>query len=361
MNINFRLEHLKFYSLLARVPHFVLSYASDFRILPRPVMMTWEVTYRCPTKCISCARWQSRRTKDELSIQEGKRLVDDAYRLGVRLLVISGGDPLMKKDCIQIGRYARMKGMRTVLCTNGFNITIDNIGNLLESFDVFELPIDSLIPEIHDSFRGVKGSFERTQAAIRLLVMSKKPSHGIEITTVVRDNNYREVAEINQIFTAMSIVTAIQPLHQNIYGAKTSDQYDWAKNIDSEWNSTIDHYQWYDRFSKYALESYFKQIPKFIRQPNHPDHSYKCFAGSYSFNVDPEGNICICDGIRLPVGNVREKPLYKIWEEMRIQRTIISSNRRECNCWLLCTAPPSIFLSKLIKPLDLIKKSRTYQ
>lgn len=351
-----RFEHLKFYSLLARVPHFMFSYASNFRILPHPVMMTWEITYRCPTKCISCARWRSNRTIDELSIQEGKLLIDDAYRLGVRLLVISGGDPLMKKDCILIGHYARMKGMRTVLCTNGFNITTENISNLLESFDVFELPIDSLNPEIHDSFRGVKGSFERTLAAIRLIEMSKKPSHGIEITTVVRDNNYREVAEINRIFAAMSIVTAMQPLHQNIYGAKTSDKFEWAKKIDLDWNSMVDDYQWYDQFSKYALENYFKGILKYIRQPQLPDHSYKCFAGSYSFNVDPEGNIFICDGLRTSLGNVREKPLKMIWEELRIKRTIISSNKRECNCWLLCNAPPSLFLSKFIKPIDLIKK-----
>lgn len=357
MNLKFRLEHLKFYSLVARVPHFVLSYISGFRISPRPVMMTWEITYKCPTKCVSCARWKSHLTGDELTTQEGKHLIDDAYRLGVRLLVLSGGDPLMRKDCTTLGRYARKKGMRTVLCTNGFNITTKNIGDLLDGFDVFELPMESMIPELHDLVRGIKGGFERTQAAIRLLEKSKQPHHGIEITTVVRDNNYTEVAEINRVFAAKSIVTAIQPLHQNVYGMETSDNFEWVEGIDSEWSSMIDKYKWYDQFSKTALEAYFKKIPEYLRQPNLPDHTYKCFAGSYSFNVDPEGNISICDGIHEAFGNVREKPLKMVWKEMRNQRIVISSNRRECNCWLLCTAPPSLFLSRFIKPLDLLKRS----
>jgi MoaA/NifB/PqqE/SkfB family radical SAM enzyme len=343
---NLRLEHIRFYKLLARLPHFILSHISGFKIVPKPIMMVWEATYRCPARCTSCDRWRIGKIEAELTTTEAEHLIDNAIALGVKLLVVSGGDPLARSDVISMGGYARAKGMLTVLCTTGALIHEGNIQEIMKSFDVFELPLDSLNPELHDRLRGRKGIFERTMTALELLLSRRQPWHGIEITTVVRDENYQEVGEINRRFASLGIVTAMQPLHQGLYGAITKDHFEWAAGYEDNWNKMVDNYQWCDGFSKLALESFFRQIPVYVQTPDKLRNTYICFAGSYSLIVDPNGNVFLCDVLRRPVGNIRDKPLKDIWSSLYSLRSAVSSSTRKCNCWLLCTTPPSLFLSR---------------
>lgn len=345
---NLRLEHLRFYALLARVPHFILSYASGFTIVPKPVMMTWEATYRCPARCGSCDRWRIGKSETELTTAEAEHLIDDAFALGVRLLVVSGGDPLARGDVMALGEYARAKGMLTVLCATGALVHERNIQAIMRSFDVFELPLDSLNPELHDRLRGRKGMFDRTMKALELLLSHRQPRHGIEITTVVRDENYQEVGGINRRFAPLGIVTAMQSLHQGLYGATTEDNFGWAAGYEDDWNQMVDNYQWYDSFSKLALESFFRQIPGFVQTPEKLRNTYTCFAGSYSFFIDPDGSVYICDVQRQPVGNIRERPIKDIWVSLGDLRRAVAGPQRRCNCWLLCTTPPSMFLTRCL-------------
>ena len=349
MLFNLRLRHMRFYTLLARLPHFALSYASGFRIVPRPVMMVWEATYRCPARCLSCNRWRIGASNTELTAAEAKRLIDDAFTLGVRLLVVSGGDPLMRGDVVTLGGYARARGMLTVLCTTGAPINEKNVHAIMGSFDVFELPLDSLDPELHDRLRGRRGMFDRTMSALELLLAHRQPRHGIELTTVVGDENYREVGEVNRRFAPLGIVTAMQPLHQGLYGATTEDHFSWAVGYKDAWNQMVDNYLWYDGFSKQALEYFSRQIPIFVQTPEKLWDTYTCFAGSYSFYVDPRGYVYVCDVLRRPVGNVRDESLKDIWTSLTDLRQVISSNERKCNCWLLSTIPPSLFLTRCTK------------
>lgn len=349
MVLSLRLHHMRFYKLLARLPHFALSYVSGFRIVPKPVMMVWEATYRCPARCLSCNRWRTGASDTELMTAEAQRLISDAFALGTRLLVVSGGDPLMRSDVITLGRYARARGMLTVLCTTGAPINEKNIHAIMESFDVFELPLDSLDPELHDRLHGRKGMFDRTMSALELLLAHRQPRHGIELTTVVGDENYREVSEINRRFAPLGIVTAMQPLHQGLYGATTEDSFSWAAGYEDTWNQVIDNYLWYDGFSKQALQSFFRQLPIFVQAPEKLRDAYTCFAGSYSFFVDPNGYIYICDVLRQPVGSIRQRPLKDIWVSLTGLRRAVSSDQRRCNCWLLCTTPPSLFLTRCTK------------
>ncbi len=348
MPFNLRPRHMRFYTLLARLPHFALSYGSNFRVVPKPVMMVWEATYRCPARCLSCNRWRIGASDTELTSAEAKRLVDDAFALGVRLLVVSGGDPLMRGDVITLGGYARARGMLTVLCTTGAPINEKNVHGIMQSFDVFELPLDSLDPELHDQLHGRKGMFDRTMSTLELLLAHRQPRHGIELTTVVGDKNYREVSEINRRFAPLGIVTAMQPLHQGLYGATTEDHFTWAAGYEDAWNQMIDNYLWYDGFSKQALENFFRQIPIFVQTPEKLRDAYTCFAGSYSFFVDPNGYIYICDVLRQPVGNIRERPLQDIWVGLGDLRRAIADPQRGCKCWLLCTTPPSMFMTRCL-------------
>ena len=342
MNLN--LPHLQYYSVLARLPQFALARASNFRITPRPVMLVWECTYRCPSRCVSCSRWQTT-TGPELPTSDARRLIAAARLAGVRFFVFSGGDPVMRGDITELGRYARSLGMMTVLCTTGLLITQHNADALMAAFDVFELPVDSLHAEINDKLRGRPGILERTLQALDLLATRREARHGIEITSVVRGCNCSEMGNINRHFAPRGFVTAMQPIHQGIYGAMADDDSAWAREVDGEWQRMVDEYVWHDPFSRWALTPFFRQIPRFIVAPESLRHTYRCFAGSYIVFVDPTGDVRLCEGHRRVLGNIRTRGLQEIWQEMRPLRQWVTSTQRDCDCWLLCTTPPSIALS----------------
>ncbi len=349
MDFDLKLDHLRYYKILARLPQFALSYASHFRIAPKPVMMVWEATYRCPARCLACGRWHTDVQGDELSTAEGFRLIDEAAALGVRLLALSGGDPLVRSDAAALGRHARARGMITVLCTSGALINQRNVHDILRSFDVFEVSLDSLDPELHDRLRGRKGLFQRASDALEMLLAYRKPHQGVEITTVVRDENYTELGDINRRYAPLGVVTCMQPLHQNVYGATTDDRFGWAREHEPAWQRMVDDYQWYDGFSKRTLEPFFRQIPTFVQYPEKLRDSYTCFAGSYSFLVGPTGDVSICDALRASMGNFRSQSLREILVGLAHTRRLISSKQRQCNCWLLCITPPSLFLSRVLR------------
>ena len=191
--------------------------------------------------------------------------------------------------------------------------------------------------------------FDRTMSALGLLLIHRQQRHGIELTTVVRDENYWELGEINRRFASLGIVTAMQPLHQGLYGTTTEDRFSWAAGYEDAWNQMIDDYLWYDDLSERVLESFYRRIPEFVQTPEKLHEAYTCFAGSYSFFVDPNGYIYICDALHQPVGNIRERFLKDIWVGLTDLRRAVSSDQRKCNCWLLCTTLPSLLITQFVK------------
>ena len=147
----------------SQLPSHLLQFSTD----KRPVVV-WNVTRRCNLKCIHCySNSQNVLYSDELTTQEGKRLIDDLVAFGSPVLLLSGGEPLMRQDLPELAQYAVDKGLRVVISTNGTLITkklakvFNNIG-----LSYIGVSLDGLM-EVHDRFRGVKGAFDKTLRGIR--------------------------------------------------------------------------------------------------------------------------------------------------------------------------------------------------
>jgi radical SAM protein len=154
-----------------------------------PFTIAWEVTRACAYACVHC-RADAMHTPDpnELNTEEALRLIDRLADFGSPILIFTGGDPMMRKDLYELIAYATQKGLRCSLTPTATALpTTARLEKAREAgIRRIALSLDAPRPEIHDSFRQVKGSWQRTMDILR-----RAQSVGISVqvnTTVARHN-----------------------------------------------------------------------------------------------------------------------------------------------------------------------------
>jgi len=135
------------------------SHLLQFSVDKKPVVV-WNTTRRCNLKCVHCyAHARDEAFPDELTTEEGKRVLDDLAQFGSPVVLFSGGEPLMRPDLIELAAYAVEKGMRAVISTNGTLIT-PVVARELKTVGLsyVGISLDGMEP-VNDRFRGLKGAF----------------------------------------------------------------------------------------------------------------------------------------------------------------------------------------------------------
>ena len=145
------------------LPSHLLQFSAD----KKPVVV-WNMTRRCNLKCIHCySNSADIEYPDELTTEEGKKLIDDLAEFGSPVILFSGGEPLIRKDLLELAQYATDKGMRGVISTNGTLITKEIAAKLQKvGLSYVGVSLDGL-EKTHDRFRGKKGAFAAAIEGIR--------------------------------------------------------------------------------------------------------------------------------------------------------------------------------------------------
>jgi Fe-coproporphyrin III synthase len=180
------------------LPSHLLQFSKD----KRPVVV-WNVTRACNLKCVHCyAHATERTTSDELSTEEGRRMIDDLAAFGAPVLLFSGGEPLVRKDMPQLAAYAVEKGMRAVISTNGTLIdratarTLKQIG-----LSYVGISLDGLEP-VNDHFRGVNGAFKK---ALRGIENCQEAGIKVGLRFTINRRNVQEIPGIFDLLEEMEI------------------------------------------------------------------------------------------------------------------------------------------------------------
>lgn len=173
-----------------KLPSHLLQFSAD----KKPVVV-WNATQRCNLKCIHCyAHAKDIPFDNELTTEEGKRLIDDLAGFGVPVILFSGGEPMLRKDLPELAGYAVNRGIRAVISTNGTLITAEKAKTLKDiGLSYVGVSLDGM-EEIHDRFRGVKGAFRQAMEGIR-----NCQDAGIKVGLRFTINKFN-VAEIPAIF-----------------------------------------------------------------------------------------------------------------------------------------------------------------
>jgi len=160
----------------------------------RPVVV-WNMTRRCNLNCIHCySSSQNIRYNNELTTDEGKKLISDLASFGSPVLLFSGGEPMIREDLPELAEFAVDQGMRVVLSTNGTLLTRE-LAYTFKKIGVsyVGVSVDGM-EKTHDGFRGVKGAFDMTLKGIRIC-----RDEGIKVGMRVTMNR-KNVADIPALF-----------------------------------------------------------------------------------------------------------------------------------------------------------------
>lgn len=158
----------------------------------RPFLVFWEITRACALACRHCrAEAQPRRHPDELDENEALALVDQLGELAPPMLILTGGDPLMRPDVLDIARRGTAAGMRVGLSPSGtarlVNFDFTSIRDA--GIERISLSLDGASRETHDAFRGLAGTYDRT---IRAVHLAHDAGLSVQINTTLTAGNLHE-------------------------------------------------------------------------------------------------------------------------------------------------------------------------
>ena len=158
-------------------------------------LVAWEMTRRCNLKCVHCRAGASERVDDnELTFQQGLRLIDEIREVGTPILIMTGGEPLLRKDFFPLADHAIKSGLRAVIATNGALVTREIAGEIAGvGIPRASVSLDGPTATDHDAFRGVPGAFENSLNGIDFL---KSAGVDVQINTTLTRRNRSQLKEM---------------------------------------------------------------------------------------------------------------------------------------------------------------------
>ncbi len=175
----------------------------------KPLIVFWETTKACLLECKHCrAEAIKEPLPGELSTEEGLRLVEDVASFGrpTPILVFTGGDLLMRRDIWTLLGHAQRLGVRTAVAPSVTPLLTEEVMDRFVELGVgaVSISLDSPYPEVHDSIRGIEGTWERTVWAIKELL--RRPLR-VQVNTVVMRSTVDGLPEMVKLLLDLGVRT----------------------------------------------------------------------------------------------------------------------------------------------------------
>jgi radical SAM protein with 4Fe4S-binding SPASM domain len=164
----------------------------------KPRLIFWETTTGCNLRCIHCrASATELMSPDDLQTQRGLELIKEISEYASPILVLSGGEPLYRKDIFTLARYATDRGLRVALATNGTLVDRRVARNIIDSgVKRVAISLDGACAATHDTFRGIPGSFDAAVNGLRIL---RDMGMSVQINTTIARHNAHELPQILEL------------------------------------------------------------------------------------------------------------------------------------------------------------------
>ena len=275
------------------------------------MIISWNITKACNLKCEHCYRDAGGKDVNELSTSEGKDLLLEIAKAGFKIVILSGGEPLLRKDIFELISCAASVGLRPVLGTNGVLFT-EEIVRKLKAAGVARVGIslDSKDFLIHDDFRKQKGAWKKTVEAMRIC---QQEGVDFQVHTTVTRRNYKEIIEITDFVTALGAkahhIFFLVPTGR---GKEISGVFIGAGEIKEVLEKVL------TKQKDTPIELKPVCAPQFIPLAKKMGLVLRfqrgCLAGTSYCCILPNGDVHPCPYLPLKIGNVREEKFSSIWK-----------------------------------------------
>jgi heme b synthase len=296
-----------------------------------PKWIAWEITRRCNLKCVHC------RSSSELEVgghpdfdfDEAKRVLDDIASYAKPVVVLSGGEPLLREDVFDIAKYGGSKGLRMCLATNG-TLVNEEICEKIKEADIkmVSLSLDGATAAVHDDFRSQVGAFDGTINAARLF---KK--HGISflINSSFTKRNQDEIPKIYKL--AKEIGATAWYMFMIVPTGRGEDIMDELIAPDDyeellKWHYEMEKGEEDILVRPTCAPNYYRVV---LQQAKEQGDDFKrrtlqfstggakgCLAGQLISLIDVDGNVLPCSYFPMAAGNIREKSFKDVWENSEL-------------------------------------------
>ncbi|MDM8526388.1 heme b synthase [Desulfococcaceae bacterium HSG8] len=168
-------------------------------------LVAWEITRNCNLNCIHCRAAATKGPySGELDTDSCFRLLDQIAETGTPIVILTGGEPMLRPDIYRIADYGTGKGLRMVMAPNGTLISEKSAGQLADSgIKRISISLDGATKERHDSFRAVDGAFDNALRGIRY---AKDAGIEFQINTTITKANLDEIPRIQEIAVELGAV-----------------------------------------------------------------------------------------------------------------------------------------------------------
>jgi heme b synthase len=304
-------------------------------------MVAWETTRSCNLACVHCrASSLCGPYEGELSESRSLQLLDEIAAVGKPVVILTGGEPLLRKDIFKLAAYGDGLGLRMVLATNGTLVTDDVARRMIDSgIKRVSVSIDGMDAASHDAFRGQPGAFAGAMAGIEAL---KKTGMEFQINTTITRANLGQVRELLDL--AVRLGAAAHHIFLLVPTGRGKDLADWEIGpVDYE--ETL---EWFFEAglscpiqTKVTCAPHYHRIyhqKKRGRVKNEteagPLHAMTrgCLGGSAFCFISHTGQVQPCGYLEIDCGQVKEKPFGEIWKESSVFNDLRHLDRYRGKC-----------------------------
>lgn len=293
-----------------------------------PSLISWNLTQLCNLRCPHCYLSAGKKAERELSTEECLQLLPEMQALGTEMVILTGGEPLLRKDIFELATAASERGLWVVMGTNGVLVN-DAVAQKMVECGVkgVGISIDSIDPEKHNQFRGGPNAWEYS---VRALEICKANGLEVLVQTTVMDMNREEIPQLIDFARQKGAWSFnLYYLVQTGRGQRLNDLS--PEQTESSLRDLVDIQEQYRPMlvrSKCAPQ--FKRIA--YQQGLGGLESGGCMAGTQYCRITPEGNVTPCPYMTVVAGNVLEQSFTEIWNESPVLNALRDPSRLKGRC-----------------------------
>jgi AdoMet-dependent heme synthase len=330
----------------------------------RPYVVSWNLTYRCNLACEHCyldaggtplVGTENFADRSELGTEECYRVIDEITAFAPECLtILTGGEPLLRRDILDIVRRAAERGLWVVVGTNGVRISENVAARLAEAgARGLSLSLDALDPDRHDRFRNVRGAWQNTvegaqilnRAGLPFIVQTTAGAHNLNELEAIADFAYERLAA--KVWNLYFLVpTGRGQFVSDMTPAQYDDVLASLYRIQRKYDRRmLVNAKCAPHYIKTALEHAVSSAEA-SAEPDLPIRTYSdgaggCPAGTHYMGIRPNGDVTPCPYLPVFAGSLRSTSLTELWNTSELftgirRRAALGGRCGECELNAQC-------------------------